>query len=197
MKIQLFARDRRGSSQERNERDRFAVGLFVAAIFWGLLIAVAILLFTIKGIALRQIGLSLAICLASGSIGGIAGFIFGLPKSARKSKTGQVYEPNSNLEEVSDWLTKIIVGVGLVEIRKIAGSLWGISTQIGTYFDDPPGNPGSGATYAISLIVATFIIAFLQCYMWTRVKLFDVFSQGDPVRFEGAQSDSDSGRPSA
>ena len=29
------------------------------------------------------------------------------------------YLPNTNLETISDWLTKVIVGVGLVEIREV------------------------------------------------------------------------------
>ncbi len=31
-------------------------------------------------------------------------------------------EINSNLVEVSDWLTKIIVGVGLIELKSLPGS---------------------------------------------------------------------------
>jgi len=31
---------------------------------------------------------------------------------------------NANLVEISDWLTKIVVGVGLVELHAIPGKLW-------------------------------------------------------------------------
>src|SRR5690242_16782606 len=40
------------------------------------------------------------------AVGMSAGFIFGIPRGSHKYV-------NSNLEQISDWLTKILVGVGL------------------------------------------------------------------------------------
>ena len=76
-------------------------------------------------------------CLASG---GIIGFLFGIPRvlqdinaptimpknneedkdSANTSKSSYRMQVNTNLEQISDWLTKIIVGVGLIELRRFA-----------------------------------------------------------------------------
>ena len=83
--------------------------------------------------------IAVAVLLAGGSllIGALLGFLFGVPRSAPPSegKTAKSkdrtedrtepagdapdpnrYRPNTNLEEVSDWLTKILVGVGLTQL---------------------------------------------------------------------------------
>src|SRR5215472_3991331 len=46
--------------------------------------------------------------------GGIVGFLFGVPRAVQgsaRSKGITQYQANTNLEQVSDWLTKIIVGI--------------------------------------------------------------------------------------
>jgi hypothetical protein len=62
--------------------------------------------------------------------GALLGFLFGIPRSlaveatpagttAEPVEAGQraaLYRSNTNLEQISDWLTKILVGVGLVEL---------------------------------------------------------------------------------
>src|SRR5512143_3092668 len=63
------------------------------------------------------------------SVGGLLGFLFGIPRTTRPPRGSEgagandgrreaintPYEPSNNLEQVADWLTKILVGVGLVE----------------------------------------------------------------------------------
>ena len=76
--------------------------------------------------------MSFASLLIAGALwltGGLLGFLFGIPKVADHSATTPVAGPpggarpfymvNTNLEQVSDWLTKIIVGVGLVEAQRL------------------------------------------------------------------------------
>ena len=47
--------------------------------------------------------------------------------------------PNTNLEQISDWLTKIIVGVGLVEIWAVIEWFDDIGTTAGpAIWDNPP-----------------------------------------------------------
>jgi hypothetical protein len=60
--------------------------------------------------------------------GGFIGFLFGVPKTSggddeyagltRRAR----YRVNTNLEQVSDWLTKILVGVGLIQLARIAAA---------------------------------------------------------------------------
>src|SRR5204862_8287798 len=59
--------------------------------------------------------------------GGLIGFLFGIPRSlADQDRRGDQsgpsarYQANTNLEQISDWLTKILVGVGLVKFTAFA-----------------------------------------------------------------------------
>lgn len=66
---------------------------------------------------------------AATAAGSFVGFLFGVPRaghsvtqeSIETLRSEHPYLPNTNLEQISDWLTKIIVGVSLVEIRAVIG----------------------------------------------------------------------------
>lgn len=68
---------------------------------------------------LTTMGVGLYLCGASTLVGGMIGFLFGVPRKNLAAEAnnnrlaGRSYTPNTNLEHISDWLTKIIVGVGL------------------------------------------------------------------------------------
>jgi hypothetical protein len=56
--------------------------------------------------------------------GALVGFLFGIPKTTQdpKAASGTVevqQKVNTNLEDISDWMTKIFVGLGLSQIAKI------------------------------------------------------------------------------
>src|ERR1700677_651140 len=54
-------------------------------------------------------------CTAAGSLIGI---VFGVPRSANDSDA-----VNTNMEQISDWLTKLLVGAGLVELKDLSHNL--------------------------------------------------------------------------
>lgn len=75
---------------------------------------------------------------ASALVGGILGFLFAVPRSRQAQAAAPVaprvatgdengpphrrlsdYAANTNLEQISDWLTKILVGAGLVELGEV------------------------------------------------------------------------------
>src|SRR5215207_3296326 len=56
---------------------------------------------------------------AAFGVGALVGFLFGIPRRFQREGSDPALGGlvvNTNLEQISDWLTKIIVGVGLVEI---------------------------------------------------------------------------------
>ncbi len=65
--------------------------------------------------------------LAAATLSGILGLIFGLPRalSDYQPAAAERYKGNSNLEEISDWLTKLLVGVGLVQLPRCRTSCAG------------------------------------------------------------------------
>jgi hypothetical protein len=64
-------------------------------------------------------------------IGGLSGFIFAVPKVISNSggpatraanlttDETQILQENNNLTEISDWLTKVIIGASLVQLQAI------------------------------------------------------------------------------
>jgi hypothetical protein len=99
--------------------------------------------------------------------GGLVGFLFGIPRSAatagQGTPTGE-YQANSNLVEVSDWLTKIIVGVGLVQIGRVVPAL----TRLAASMKAPLGGQPSSGAFGIALVVANVLLGFLFFYLWAR-----------------------------
>jgi hypothetical protein len=109
--------------------------------------------------------------------GGIfLGFLFGIPRTpggndddgaGRKKGARELdYKPSTNLEQVSDWLTKILVGVGLVELKELKGALASVGALVSSAVD--PGLRGVGVL--TELVVVVFAaVGFLASFLWTRV----------------------------
>lgn len=75
------------------------------------------------------LGFSLMISSAALFAGGLIGFLFGMPKTVSSTpgiENTESYEGlsrytgNTNLEQVSDWLTKVLVGIGLTQLTNIS-----------------------------------------------------------------------------
>ena len=88
-------------------------------------------------VAIRSAVWSVLLALCAAVLGGLIGFLFGIPRSLQTSGPVQDhasvdaatstierssvagYRSNTNLEQISDWLTKILVGVGLIQFPSI------------------------------------------------------------------------------
>lgn len=136
---------------------------------------------------------------ASLAAGGTAGFLFGIPKAGMMGKTdsttvavdaasalsdtvgntaagnGQRARPNTNLEEVSDWLTKILVGLTLVNLNELKNQVYHISLNAAAAIRVQPNN--SDISVATALVVGFALIGFLVVYLYMRL-----FVQGAIIR---------------
>jgi hypothetical protein len=131
---------------------------------------------------------SLGILLAGAStfIGGALGFLFGIPRTLQhdwgnqyleanltkvdaSSPTSRIdYRVNTNLEQISDWLTKILVGVSLTQVDKIRDGLISMSAFVAQAFE--PQQVQSQAL-VLSIILYYTVLGFLFGYLWTRLFL--------------------------
>jgi hypothetical protein len=108
------------------------------------------------------------------------GFLFGVPKaSARRGPDGTpdssdepAYVPNTNLETISDWLTKVIVGVGLVEAREVIGWI----DQVGQIAGTAMGGTELMRVIATSLLVNNVLMGFFQGFLVAYLYLPKVFA---------------------
>ena len=114
----------------------------------------------------------LALALSCLCVGGIIGFLFGIPNTSQPKRDLTLKglntdslatdQPSTNLEQVSDWLTKIIIGVGLVEANRLVRALG----SVGKLVQDAAG----GSVVVPQLVVVTFGTLGLACgYIWTRL----------------------------
>lgn len=116
-------------------------------------------------------------CLATGAL---VGFLFGVPRVDLQAARRVTHRPNSNIEVVSDWLTKTIVGVGLIEFHAIGGFVRSISAELGRSLSLQAGEPSEGpaTSFAQAVIVYFFVAGIIQGYLLTRMYLsaqFEVY----------------------
>ncbi len=118
---------------------------------------------------------------ASLAVGGFVGLLFGIPRVVQESPVAGnagTYSQlvNTNLEQVSDWLTKIIVGFGLIELRKVPGAFQSLAEYMA---NDSTLSP----SFAGSIVVYFGVAGFFSCYLLTRLYLAGAFRRADQ-RFE-------------
>lgn len=112
-------------------------------------------------------GTAMAIAGAAALVGGVVGFLFGIPLTSKQrtaTASGSQYETNTNLEQVSDWLTKIIGGVGLVQLGRALPAL----TRLAKSLNDPLGGTPYGGAFGLGLTIFYALLGFLFLYLWSR-----------------------------
>ena len=104
--------------------------------------------------------------------------------------TPTLMEINSNLVEVSDWLTKIIVGVGLIELKSLPGSARSmaafIAPSLATDTDTAMAVVGGVMLF---FSVHGFLIGYLltRIYLSIMIKRADSIVKNDSVRLESGK----------
>ncbi len=109
--------------------------------------------------------------------GGFLGFMFGIPSILQNPEARLKY--NDNLVQISDWLTKIIVGVGLTQLYKIPNFVNRIGTQFQDNFESQVIEPLYARNIAISIMGYYFILGFIMIYFWTKTDYSTVMKYMD------------------
>ena len=120
--------------------------------------------------------------LGAGAIGGGAGFLFALPRfgstaamqefdeetrqSVKDDTVSAVFTPSDNLVQISDWLTKLLIGAGLVQLGNIGRTLGQLIGQIAGGLTDTSSDtaPASARVIAGSILVYYALLSFLFFY---------------------------------
>ncbi|WP_193317024.1 response regulator [Janthinobacterium sp. FT14W] len=99
-------------------------------------------------------------------------------------------EINSNLVEVSDWLTKIIVGVGLIELKSLPGSARAMAAFIApSLATDTPTAMAVVGGIMLFFSVHGFLIGYLltRIYLSIMIKRADSMVKNESVRLESGK----------
>lgn len=100
-------------------------------------------------------------CLA---LGGLLGFLFAVPRANPNAPSSDLLLPNRNIEQISDWLTKILVGLGLINLRDIGAFLTDRSTNLASELQVE-------SDFVLAMILYFTIAGFLEGYLLTRMFL--------------------------
>ena len=148
---------------------RIAVGALATGVL-------GIFLFTLQadslGDGLTVGSLSLLIAAASLAAGGFIGFLFGIPRTLTSEGTtvapgvGTI-RSNTNLEQVSDWLTKILIGATLVQLGKVPSAAARLFQTIGSSL----GGSSTGPAFAGALVIYYVVLGFAGGWLMTSFSL--------------------------
>lgn len=144
-------------------------------------VAISVLALTIAPSPVSITGGVTLVALAAFGVGGLIGFLFGLPRAQRpelrpKSPSAASdasaadqprYVPNTNLEDVADWLTKILVGLGLTQLGGIPDRF----RALAAYSTVVAGADPRYAPAMAGLLLVTSIVGFFVAYLWARMRL--------------------------
>ena len=145
--------------------------------------------------SLRAFAGGAVVAVGAGTTGALAGFLFGLPRApgtgtvveneagappnapggSVEARQGSGYRANTNLEDISDWLTKILVGVGLTQIEAIPGQF----QRLVEFARPAIGSGQDTASIAAGILIAYSIIGFMSAYLWARTRAGAAFRLGD------------------
>lgn len=148
-----------------------------------------------RGVTVCVVGL-----MASGTCvvgGALLGFVFGIPRTLQQGDAGApakhggpppeertVFQHNTNLEQISDWLTKILIGVGLTQMTSIPPQLWTLGGHLAHGLAPTAGAAESVGVraFATALVLYFLITGFLLGYLWTRLQLPGALRTADVKR---------------
>jgi tetratricopeptide (TPR) repeat protein len=140
------------------------------------------------------------IAIAFSGVGSLVGFLFGIPRTLQSAApapaksspaaggeggpsedaNGYQQAVNTNLEQISDWLTKILVGVGLTQLQHIPDEL----KRMAAYFQTGLGN---NAPVTLVILLNSMVFGFFSGYLLTRLFLAGAFYRADTNLVQKAQ----------
>ncbi len=179
----LFAR-RRG---DLNAGDLIQRGvLSVALVLLAAMTAVAILL-ALAGHDGGAGVTAFVLFVAGAAAGATLGFLFGLPRArvadlppdgsdpAPAAKASTYYLTNSNLIKVSDWLTTIVIGLGLVNLDKAVPAMRTLANTLAA----PLGNRPYSGVIGLCVLVVGVLAGFILTYLWTSIRVRELLEEAE------------------
>ena len=137
--------------------------------------------------------------------GGLVGFIFGIPRVEQSDAQNLECSDsirarilaNTNLEKVSDWLTTIIIGIGLTQFRSIAEGFNSLTSQISADLHPDINSAGSAtgtqgqhsiqegfsqsgsSAFVGALIIAGLTAGFITGWLFCRLLLIEALRHSE------------------
>jgi hypothetical protein len=174
-----------GEQDVNQEELKYAKRLQSILTFFIIFGALGLLAIIVYGLITYSFGTCVMWALACLMCGASVGFLFGIPKTSQGSASSKTdtntpdyqLHVNTNLTEISDWLTKIIVGLGLVKLTKLPPYLTSMATTFAAGIGDKI--HAVAMAFAYGTICFFSILGFLFGYLFTRLFLSKALSIAD------------------
>lgn len=160
-----------------------ALGMLLGGTAW-----IWIYAFNTPGSHWSYIAVGMLTALAALLVGFFAGFLIGVPRvvsSGQARLSSHTFSPSTNLAEISDWLTKLLLGAGLVSLSRLGG-------PIGRLIDDVAGglfgltsNPAivqaakvTAGAIMIAFTVLGLLVGYIVTSTWYELRIEKIFPGG-------------------
>jgi len=161
-----------------------ALGLPVLGGLW-----IVIYSFATPGGHWSYLGTGMLTALAAFLGGCVIGFLFGIPRVVSSGQLrheqgsdheqgSETYTPSSNLAEVSDWLTKLLLGAGLVQLTRLGAPIGHLIDSVAAGLTAATGTPAPSSAAKVmagAILFGYAAIGLLDAYvvttMWYQQKL--------------------------
>lgn len=132
--------------------------------------------------ALEILGYAVLLGIALSGVGGLFGFLFGVPRTRQSENWGSrptSGQPdnggynqfvNTNLEQISDWLTKILIGVGLTELKNIPGGISALAYGLKFGLND---SQPLTTILILNFLIGGFFVGYLSTRLFLAGALFE------------------------
>jgi Putative Ig domain len=130
--------------------------------------------FSTSGDHWNFLGVGMLTALAAFLVGCLAGFLFGIPRVLSSGQLRQQagttgYVPSSNLAEVSDWLTKLLLGAGLVQLTHLGAPIASLIDHVAGGLHGPAGSSQAATVMAGAILVGFTTVGLLDSYVVTTM----------------------------
>jgi hypothetical protein len=161
--------------------------LIVTVVVIALLITAGLVASQADGL-IAAIGIGVEILIASAAAGTVLGFLFAVPRllsqnpeagaaAKRGGAKARFLESNTNLESISDWLTTMLVGVGISQLYQLNDALLSFRNYIAATAKVFHGSAGTLPAIAPLLLIIGAVSGFIAMYLYTRLNLAKLFNE--------------------
>jgi hypothetical protein len=179
-------------SSGRMAGDKIQRGVLIVAI---VLLVAMVVVAVLLGLTTHEGGAgvtSFVLFAAAAAAGAGLGFLFGLPRArvsdltgdsgtpgattpAPATKASTYYLTNSNLIKVSDWLTTIVIGLGLVNLGKAVPAVRDLSHAL----EAPLGAAPYSGAIGVSVLIVGLLAGFILDYLWTSIRVRELLEESE------------------
>jgi len=164
-------------SENVNNISKEAESSIVLTLYFGLFLGMVAVIgypITIPEIGNRILFIGLLLAISSFISFFFIGTLFGMPK--RNNVKDSDYSLNNSLVEISDWLTKIIVGLGLVNLKEIPGYLMSLGDYVSINIKQ---NTPFLNIFIIGIVVYFSFLGLYIGYNYMRLVLSNKYKNAD------------------